>query len=106
VTIVSGLAAATRRGILIKGGIYLEEARKLKAIALDKTGTITEGKPRLVDWSLVDAASSLDTAESVAAALAGHSDHPVSRAIAAGLKPNSADIQNFTHLLDEVCRPN
>ncbi|MFD2755132.1 heavy metal translocating P-type ATPase [Comamonas terrae] len=98
VTIVSGLAAAARRGILIKGGIYLEEARKLKAIALDKTGTITEGKPRLVDWSLVDAASSLDTAESVAAALAGHSDHPVSRAIAAGLKPNSADIQNFTAL--------
>jgi Cd2+/Zn2+-exporting ATPase len=40
--------AAARRGILIKGGVYLEEARKLRAIALDKTGTITEGKPRLV----------------------------------------------------------
>jgi Cd2+/Zn2+-exporting ATPase len=48
VTVVSGLAAAARRGILIKGGVYLEEARKLRAIALDKTGTITEGKPRLV----------------------------------------------------------
>ncbi|MFZ8310625.1 cation-transporting P-type ATPase, partial [Staphylococcus aureus] len=45
VTVVSGLAAAARRGILIKGGVYLEEARKLKVVALDKTGTLTEGKP-------------------------------------------------------------
>src|SRR3546814_16134620 len=47
VTLVSGLAAAARRGIIIKGGIYLEGAYKLKAVALDKTGTITEGKPKL-----------------------------------------------------------
>jgi Cd2+/Zn2+-exporting ATPase len=98
VTIVSGLAAAARRGILIKGGIYLEEARKLKAIALDKTGTITEGKPRLVDWSVVDGSTDAATAEHLAAVLAGHSDHPVSRAIAAGLKPNSIEAHNFTAL--------
>ncbi len=99
VTIVSGLAAAARRGILIKGGIYLEEARNLKAIALDKTGTITEGKPKLVDWKLVDAAAAdgMDaaTAEYMAAVLAGHSDHPVSRAIAAGLKPSSVEAKDF-----------
>jgi Zn2+/Cd2+-exporting ATPase len=98
VTIVSGLAAAARRGILIKGGIYLEDARKLKAIALDKTGTITEGKPRLVDWSLVDRLTDAATAEHIASVLAGHSDHPVSRAIAAGLKPNSIEAHNFTAL--------
>ena len=98
VTIVSGLAAAARRGILIKGGIYLEEARKLKAIALDKTGTITEGKPRLVDWSVVDGLTEPATAEHIASVLAGHSDHPVSRAIAAGLKPNSIEAHNFTAL--------
>ncbi len=56
VTIVSGLTAAARRGILIKGGVYLESARKLRAVALDKTGTITEGKPKLVEWSPVGSA--------------------------------------------------
>lgn len=49
VTIVSGLTAAARRGILIKGGVYLEEGRKLKWLALDKTGTLTHGKPVQTD---------------------------------------------------------
>ncbi len=95
VSIVSGLAAAARRGILIKGGIYLEDARKLKAIALDKTGTLTEGKPRLVDWQVLDARSDAAAAEHIAAVLAGHSEHPVSRAIAAGLRPNSVQARDF-----------
>ncbi len=95
VTIVSGLAAAARRGILIKGGIYLEEARKLKAIALDKTGTITEGKPKLVAWEVLGPGTDAAAAEHIAAALAGHSDHPVSRAIAAGLRPNSVEAKDF-----------
>ena len=98
VTIVSGLAAAARRGILIKGGIYLEEARRLKAVALDKTGTITEGKPRLVDWAIVDPTTAAQHAEQVAAVLAGHSDHPVSKAIASGLKPSDSEATNFTAL--------
>ncbi len=99
VTIVSGLAAAARRGILIKGGVYLEGARNLKAIALDKTGTITEGKPKLVAWKVLDTAMAAGmeaaTAEHMAAVLAGHSDHPVSRAIAAGLKSNSVQAKDF-----------
>jgi Cd2+/Zn2+-exporting ATPase len=98
VTVVSGLAAAAKRGILIKGGVHLEQARLLKAVALDKTGTITEGKPRLVEWEMLTTSLPRSQAEHIAAALAAHSDHPVSRAIAAGLTPNSVEARNFSAL--------
>ncbi len=98
VTVVSGLAAAARRGILIKGGVHLEQARLLKAIALDKTGTVTEGKPRLVEWAVLDGQGDRGQVEPLAAALAHQSDHPVSRAIAAGLKPSGLTPQNFQAL--------
>ncbi|OYT99190.1 MAG: copper-translocating P-type ATPase [Burkholderiales bacterium PBB1] len=98
VTVVSGLAAAARRGILIKGGIYLEGARKLKAIAFDKTGTITEGKPKLVASEVVAPATDVTLAQAVAAALAAESDHPVSRAIAQGLAPSMKQVSGFQAL--------
>ena len=98
VTVVSGLAAAARRGILIKGGVYLEEARKLRAIALDKTGTITEGKPRLVATEVLSAAEPESRILSWAASLAGHSDHPVSKAIATSLNLPENGLTDFTAL--------
>jgi Cd2+/Zn2+-exporting ATPase len=91
VTVVSGLAAAAKKGILIKGGVHLETARKLKAIALDKTGTITEGKPKLVEWLLVDPSANKTEMGRIALSLAANSDHPVSRAIAAGLVAQNAE---------------
>ena len=98
VTVVSGLAAAARRGILIKGGIYLEEARKLRAIALDKTGTITEGKPRLVATELLPSSVPESQVLSWAASLAGHSDHPVAKAIASGLNLPENGLTDFVAL--------
>ncbi|MFT0546265.1 heavy metal translocating P-type ATPase [Allopusillimonas ginsengisoli] len=95
VTVVSGLAAAARRGILIKGGTYLEEARKLKAVALDKTGTITAGKPELVAWELIAPVSTKETVAAMAASLASRSDHPVSKAIAKGLNPTVNEVAGF-----------
>ncbi|CAN5474017.1 hypothetical protein BH10PSE16_BH10PSE16_05060 [soil metagenome] len=80
VTVVSGLAAAARRGILIKGGAYLEQGRQLRSLALDKTGTITQGKPVVTD--VVTLGSDENHALRLAASLAARSDHPVSGAVA------------------------
>ncbi|WP_431481702.1 heavy metal translocating P-type ATPase [Pseudomonas thivervalensis] len=81
VTIVSGLAAAARKGILVKGGVYLEGGYKLDYLALDKTGTITHGKPVQTDYVALDPTME-NTAPVLAVSLAARSDHPVSRAIA------------------------
>ncbi|WP_256244970.1 heavy metal translocating P-type ATPase [Pseudomonas sp. PH1b] len=81
VSIVSGLAAAARKGILVKGGVYLEGGYKLDYLALDKTGTITHGKPVQTDFLPLDPLAE-DSAPALAASLAGRSDHPVSLAIA------------------------
>ena len=80
VTIVSGLAAAARRGILIKGGVYLELGHQLRALALDKTGTLTHGRPVQTDYLALHR-DACDPAQ-LAASLAQRSDHPVSQAIA------------------------
>ncbi|WP_321861575.1 heavy metal translocating P-type ATPase [Pseudomonas paraveronii] len=100
VTIVSGLAAAARKGILIKGGVYLEGGYKLDYLALDKTGTITHGKPVQTDY-LALFPNIEEHAPALAAALAGRSDHPVSLAIAnAAVDKNLARhaVDNFTAL--------
>lgn len=100
VTIVSGLAAAARRGILIKGGVYLEQGHRLTVLALDKTGTITHGKPALTDTVRLDPADGIDSLD-IATSLAARSDHPVSYAIAeAGRKSGIAvlDVADFAAL--------
>jgi Cd2+/Zn2+-exporting ATPase len=81
VTIVSGLAAAARKGILIKGGVYLEAGRTLSSIALDKTGTLTHGKPVQTDCLVLQDGQDI-RCRALAASLAARSDHPVSRALA------------------------
>ena len=81
VSIVSGLAAAARKGILVKGGVYLEQGRKLKWLALDKTGTLTHGKPVQTDFAVLGNRLP-ENGQVLASSLAAHSDHPVSQAIA------------------------
>ncbi len=93
VTIVSGLAAAARQGILVKGGVYLEEGRKLKWLALDKTGTITHGKPAQTDFMVLNGWSASDV-RSLTASLAARSDHPVSRALAEAARRDGVALQD------------
>jgi Cd2+/Zn2+-exporting ATPase len=94
VTVVSGLAAGARRGILIKGGVYLEEARKLKAVALDKTGTITEGKPA-GGLRARGRRTRQQVLEGLAGEPAARSDHPVSKAIADGVSSAAQEVDEF-----------
>jgi Cd2+/Zn2+-exporting ATPase len=98
VTVVSGLAAAARRGILIKGGVYLEEARKLRVIALDKTGTITEGKPRLVATEVLPSTVPESQVLRWAASLAGTRTIRCPKAIATGLKLPENGLDRFYRL--------
>lgn len=94
VTVVSGLAAAARNGILIKGGVYLEEGRKLKALALDKTGTLTQGKPAVTDIRTVSSIAE-DAALQIAASLDSHSEHPVAHAIVTYWHGPLLDVKQF-----------
>lgn len=82
VTVVSGLTAAARMGILIKGGVYLEQGHRMRWLALDKTGTITQGQPVQTGLIPLGQERSVEQLQRIAVSLAARSDHPVSRAIA------------------------
>lgn len=79
VAVVSALTQAARQGILIKGGVFLEQGKALTTLAFDKTGTLTQGTPVLTQTLLLKGAD--NTAQHLAASLASRSDHPVSLAI-------------------------
>lgn len=82
VSIVSGLTSMARRGVLIKGGAVLEMLGKITALAVDKTGTITEGQPRVTSVTTLQAYSEGDILR-IAAAIDDHSSHPLSKAVVA-----------------------
>lgn len=102
VTIVSGLAAAARAGILVKGGVYLELGAKLRSLALDKTGTITQGNPVVTDVLALQ--GDVNGTWLLAASLAERSDHPVSSTVSRRWHEQNehtqlADVSNFMALV-------
>ena len=87
VTVVASLTAAAKHGVLVKGGDILELPARLGAVALDKTGTLTEGRPRVL---MVTPHEGRDEAHilTVAAALEQRSGHPIAQAIVAAAASN------------------
>ncbi len=89
VAVVSGLTAAARAGVLIKGGVHLEALARLRAVAFDKTGTLTVGEPRLVGGECANHTADRRPQEcpecldllAKAAAVEARSGHPLARAV-------------------------
>mgnify|MGYP001402599018 CR=1 FL=1 len=100
VTLVAGIGSAAKRGVLIKGGSVLEALGRVKAVALDKTGTITRGKPELT--AIKALGHSEDEVLRLAAAVERLSEHPLAKAVmrAAGARkltpPEARDFRALT----------
>jgi Cd2+/Zn2+-exporting ATPase len=99
--VLAGIGQAARNGVLIKGGVHLENLGALEAIALDKTGTITRGKPEVTDLVPFDGMAEAELLR-VAGAVEGRSMHPLAQAVfskaqEAGMAlPETGELQSIT----------
>jgi Cd2+/Zn2+-exporting ATPase len=103
ITLVATLGTGARRGVLIKGGIFVEELAKIQVIALDKTGTITKGEPEVTEIVLTPNSSKTEAELlSAAAAIERHSQHPLAQAIVRYAEErniaSSANLEQFRSL--------
>lgn len=102
ITLVASLGTGARQGVLIKGGMYVEELAKIEVIALDKTGTITRGEPQVTDFISIDNGTlNNEQMLALAAGIENRSEHPLARAVvqyttAQGINP--AKINDFRAL--------
>ncbi|HEY4722579.1 MAG TPA: heavy metal translocating P-type ATPase, partial [Anaerolineae bacterium] len=100
-TILAGVAQAARNGVLIKGGVHLENLGRLKAIAFDKTGTITHGLPEVTDVIPVNDRSH-DEVLTIAAGVESRSGHPLAQAVVRAAQaqkltlPNVNEVESIT----------
>jgi cation-transporting ATPase G len=97
VTVVAAVGAASKLGVLVKGGAALEALGGIRGIALDKTGTLTRNQPAVIDVATTRGASPGEVL-ALAAALEARSEHPLARAILAGAgTPHpAADVEAVT----------
>ncbi len=98
VSIVASLAASAKAGVLVKGGTFIEAPARLRALALDKTGTLTQGEPQVVEVLALANHTDEELLRAMGA-IEAHSDHPLARAIVADVRsrgialPQADDVQ-------------
>ena len=81
VSVVAALAGAARRGVLIKGGVHLERASRMRCVAFDKTGTLTCGTPEVVEVMPLERHVTAARRWRLAGAVERRSEHPIAQAI-------------------------
>ena len=100
ITLVAAIGTAGRNGVLVKGGVHLENLAKVRVIALDKTGTLTMGRPQVTQLIPLNAHKA-ENILAVAAALESRSQHPLARAVAehaAALNVDASPVEDFQSL--------
>ncbi|OIR07482.1 putative cadmium-transporting ATPase [mine drainage metagenome] len=96
VSIVAGLTALARHGVLVKGGKHLEALGRLQAVAFDKTGTITKGAPSVTDVIPLGT-HSVKAILGLAASVDDHSPHPVAKAVVAHARSSGVEFERSSH---------
>lgn len=97
VAIVSALTGLAKQGVLVKGGVHLEALGKIRALAIDKTGTLTEGKPKVLVVTPFKGTSDNELLR-IAAALESESTHPLARAILESSRQAGVEISGVSEL--------
>ena len=95
--IVAGIGRAARNGILIKGGEYLETSAKVDTVVVDKTGTLTLGRPELTDVEVLDPAYTRADVLTLAARAETASEHPLAEAIIRGATDEGLAVEMIDH---------
>ncbi|GAA2015906.1 cation-translocating P-type ATPase [Brevibacterium samyangense] len=97
VSIVAGIGRSAKDGVLIKGGEYLETSAKVDAIVVDKTGTLTNGRPELTDVDVLDDSYTAEEVLILAARAETASEHPLAEAIIQGAEGRGLRVDHVEH---------
>jgi heavy metal translocating P-type ATPase len=95
--ILAGIGSAARRGIITKGGLYLEQLSRIDTIVLDKTGTLTLGIPEVTEVRAINDATENDVLQTAAIA-EQHSEHPLGEAIVRCARERKLRLQEYSQL--------